>query len=158
MPTEKAARIALRTQQVIAYETGVANVADPLGGSWYVEALTDEMEQAAEKMFAHLDDLGGGSMTEGVYEAIDNGWFQGAIADAAYQFERKINSGERDRGRREPFTEGTTTTTSTSCRSHTSRNGSRSSGSRAFGPTVTATRSPPCSIGCGSTPPIPSAI
>ena len=66
LPTEKAARIALRTQQVIAHETGVANVADPLGGSWFVEALTDEMERQAEEIFAHLDELGGGSMLEGV--------------------------------------------------------------------------------------------
>jgi methylmalonyl-CoA mutase N-terminal domain/subunit len=106
LPTEKAARIALRTQQVIAFETGVANVADPLGGSWYVEALTDEMETAAEAMFAHLDELGDGSMLRGVYEGIDNGWFQAAIADAAYQFERKVNSGERVVVGVNRFTEG----------------------------------------------------
>ena len=67
LPTEKAARIALRTQQVIAYETSVAHVADPLGGSWFVEALTDEMERQAEEIFAHLDELGDGSMLEGVH-------------------------------------------------------------------------------------------
>ncbi len=106
LPTEKAARIALRTQQVIAHETGVANVADPLGGSWYVEALTDEMEAAAEAMFAHIDELGDGSMLRGVYEGIDNGWFQGAIADAAYQFERRVNSGERIVVGVNRFTEG----------------------------------------------------
>ena len=55
LPTEKAARLALRTQQVIAHETGVANVADPLGGSWFVEELTDELERQAEEIFAHLD-------------------------------------------------------------------------------------------------------
>jgi methylmalonyl-CoA mutase N-terminal domain/subunit len=106
LPTEKAVRIALRTQQVIAYETGVANVADPLGGSWFIEALTDEMEQAAETMFAQLDELGQGSMLQGVYEGIDSGWFQGAIADASYQFERKINSGERVVVGVNRFTEG----------------------------------------------------
>jgi methylmalonyl-CoA mutase N-terminal domain/subunit len=106
LPTERTARIALRTQQVIAYETGVASVADPLGGSWYVEALTDEMEQAAETMFAHLDEIGHGSMLQGVYEGIDNGWFQGAIAEAAYQFERKINSGDRVVVGVNRFTEG----------------------------------------------------
>jgi methylmalonyl-CoA mutase N-terminal domain/subunit len=95
LPTERTARIALRTQQVIAYETGVANVADPLGGSWYVESLTDEIERAAEAMFSHLDDLGHGSMLQGVYEGIDNGWFQRSIAEAAYQFERNVNNGER---------------------------------------------------------------
>ena len=66
LPTEQAARIALRTQQVIAHETGVTNVADPLGGSWFVEALTDELEREAEAVFAYLDELGEGSMLEGV--------------------------------------------------------------------------------------------
>ena len=66
LPTEKAARIALRTQQVIAHETGVAGVADPLGGSWFVESLTDEIERQAEAVFAHLDGLGDGSILDGV--------------------------------------------------------------------------------------------
>jgi methylmalonyl-CoA mutase N-terminal domain/subunit len=95
LPTEKTARIALRTQQVIAHETGVANVADPLGGSWYVEALTDELERQAEEIFAHLEELGGGSILEGVHAALDDGWFQGEIADAAYELERKVNDGRR---------------------------------------------------------------
>jgi methylmalonyl-CoA mutase N-terminal domain/subunit len=95
LPTEKAARLALRTQQVIAHETGVPLVADPLGGSPYVEWMTDEMERQAEEIFAHLDELGSGSILEGVYRGIDNGWFQREIADAAYQLERKVNSGRR---------------------------------------------------------------
>jgi methylmalonyl-CoA mutase N-terminal domain/subunit len=95
LPTEKAARIALRTQQIIAYETGVANVADPLGGAPFVEWMTDEMERRAEEVFAHLLELGDGSMLEGVYAGIDNGYFQGEIADAAYRFERQINNGRR---------------------------------------------------------------
>ncbi len=95
LPTERAARIALRTQQVIAHETGVPLVADPLGGSWFVESLTDEMERRAEEVFAHLDALGDGSILEGVYEGIENGYFQGEIADAAYQLEHKINAGRR---------------------------------------------------------------
>jgi len=95
LPTEKAARIALRTQQVIAYETGVPNVADPLAGSHYVEWMTDEMERQAETIFAHLDELGRGSILEGIYAGIDNGYFQGAIAEAAYEFERKVTSGKR---------------------------------------------------------------
>src|SRR5439155_12747635 len=70
-------------------------VADPLGGSWYVEWMTDEMERRAEEVFAHLLELGGGSMLEGVYEGIEQGWFQAEIAEAAYQFERKVNSGRR---------------------------------------------------------------
>jgi len=106
LPTEKAARLALRTQQVIAYETGVAHVADPLGGSWYVEALTDELEAQAEAIFARLDELGHGSILQGVYQGIDDGYFQGAIAEAAYEFERKVGSGRRIIVGVNRFTEG----------------------------------------------------
>ncbi|MDQ1438457.1 MAG: methylmalonyl-CoA mutase, N-terminal domain [Acidimicrobiaceae bacterium] len=95
LPTEKAARIALRTQQIVAHETGATSVADPLGGSWFVEAMTDEMERQAEAVFAHLDELGRGSILEGVYAGIDNGYFQGEIAEASYQFEKKITDGRR---------------------------------------------------------------
>jgi methylmalonyl-CoA mutase N-terminal domain/subunit len=93
LPTENAARLALRTQQVIAYETRVPNVADPLGGSWFVEELTDEIERQAEAVFAHLDDLGDGSLLEGVFQAIESGWFLGEIAESAYELERKVNDG-----------------------------------------------------------------
>ena len=93
LPTDKAARIALRTQQVIAYETGVAHVADPLGGSWFVESLTDEMCAQAEAVFAHLDELGSGSMLEGVIAGIESNWFQTEIADASYRFQRRVSSG-----------------------------------------------------------------
>ena len=93
LPTEKSARIALRTQQVIAHETGVTNVADPLGGSWFVEAMTDELERCAEEIFAHIDQLGGGSILDGVVQGIEDGWFQAEIADAAYELERKRNDG-----------------------------------------------------------------
>jgi methylmalonyl-CoA mutase N-terminal domain/subunit len=95
LPTEKAARIALRTQHVIAHETGAALVADPLGGSHYVEWMTDEMERQAEAVFAYLDDIGHGSILEGVYAGIEDNWFQGEIADAAYAFEKKVVSGQR---------------------------------------------------------------
>jgi methylmalonyl-CoA mutase N-terminal domain/subunit len=95
LPTEKAARIALRTQQVIAYETNVAHVADPLGGSYFVEALTDEMERRAEEIFAHLDDIGAGSILEGCIRGIEENWFQGKIADSAYELERTLNQGKR---------------------------------------------------------------
>jgi len=95
LPTEKAARLALRTQQVIAHETNVTKVADPLGGSWFVEELTDEMERRAEEIFAHLGDLGKGSMLEGVITGIDENWFQGRIADSAYELERTFNEGTR---------------------------------------------------------------
>ena len=95
LPTEHAARIALRTQQVIAHETGVARVADPLGGSAYVEWMTDELERQAEVIFAHLKDLGHGSILDGVYAGIDNGYFVGEIADSAYRFEREIATREQ---------------------------------------------------------------
>jgi methylmalonyl-CoA mutase N-terminal domain/subunit len=95
LPSEAAARIALRTQQVIAHETGVTATPDPLGGSDYVEWMTDEMERRAEAIFAHLDELGQGSMLEGVLAGIDNGWIVNEIADAAYRYERQVNSGER---------------------------------------------------------------
>jgi methylmalonyl-CoA mutase, N-terminal domain len=95
LPSEAAARIALRTQQVIAHETGVTNTVDPLGGSAFVEWMTDELERQAEEVFAHLEDLGDGSLLEGVLAGIDNGWFVSEIADAAYRFERAVNTGER---------------------------------------------------------------
>ena len=106
LPTEKAARIALRTQQIVAHETGAANVADPLGGSDYVEWMTDEMERQAEAIFAHVGELGDGSMLEGAYAGIDNGYFQGEIADAAYRFEREVNAGRRIVVGVNDFTEG----------------------------------------------------
>jgi methylmalonyl-CoA mutase N-terminal domain/subunit len=106
LPSENAVRVALRTQQVIAHETGVANTADPLGGSAYVEWMTDEMERRAEEVFAHLEDLGGGSVLEGVYAGIDSGWFAGEIADAAYRYEREVNAGERIVVGVNAFTEG----------------------------------------------------
>jgi len=93
LPTEKSARIALRTQQVIAYETRVTNVADPLGGSWFVEELTDEIERQAEELFAKVDAFGDGSMLEGAIHGIEEGWFQGEIAQAAYDLEQKLNAG-----------------------------------------------------------------
>ncbi|HEX9682821.1 MAG TPA: methylmalonyl-CoA mutase family protein [Acidimicrobiales bacterium] len=91
LPTEKAARIALRTQQVIAEETGVVHVADPLGGSWYIEELTDEIERQGLELLAHVDEMGDGSMLEGTIEGIEQGWFQSEIGDASYRFQRKMN-------------------------------------------------------------------
>ncbi len=95
LPTEDAARIALRTQQIVAHETGVASVADPFGGAPFIEWMTDELERRAESVFAHLLDLGDGSILEGVYAGIENGYFVGEIADAAYRFERQVNAGRR---------------------------------------------------------------
>jgi methylmalonyl-CoA mutase, N-terminal domain len=89
LPTEKAVKIALRTQQVIASESGVANTIDPLAGSYFVEELTNRLEQEAEAYFEKIDQLGG------VLAAIDCGFFQQEIADAAYIYQRAVDSGER---------------------------------------------------------------
>jgi methylmalonyl-CoA mutase, N-terminal domain len=95
LPTEKAARIALRTQQIVAHETGVPLVADPLAGSYYLESLTDELERQAELVFAQLDEWGQGSILEGVLAGVEANWFQSEIADAAYRFQRKVIDGRR---------------------------------------------------------------
>jgi methylmalonyl-CoA mutase, N-terminal domain len=106
LPSERAARLALRTQQIIAHETNVAHVADPLGGSWYVEELTDEMERRAEALFAEIAELGAGSMLEGCIRGIEENWFQRHIADSAYELERSFNAGERIVVGVNDFTEG----------------------------------------------------
>ena len=85
LPSEKAAEIALRTQQLIAYETGVANVADPLGGSWLIESLTDQLEQEAEKYFEEIEHLGG------VIQAIEKGYFQREIARSAMSYQKLVD-------------------------------------------------------------------
>ena len=89
LPSEKAAKIALRTQQIIAYETGVVNTIDPLGGSYFVEALTDTMEQEAEAYFEKIDTLGG------VIPAIEAGFFQREIAEAAYRYQLELDQKEK---------------------------------------------------------------
>ena len=106
LPSDRAARIALRTQQVIAHESGVTNVADPLGGAYFVEELTAEMERQATEMFEHIDRAGDGSMLEGSFRLIEEGWYQSSIADAAYEFEKKVNSGRRITVGVNDFTEG----------------------------------------------------
>ncbi|MHB8219794.1 MAG: acyl-CoA mutase large subunit family protein [Acidimicrobiales bacterium] len=92
LPTERAARLALRTQQVIAEETGVAHVADPLGGSWFVEALTDELDRRAEDLFTRITAAGNGSMLDGVIAGIEDGWYCSEIADASYRFQSDLAS------------------------------------------------------------------
>ena len=89
LPTEESVRIALRTQQILAYETGVPNVADPLGGSYYVEALTDGMEREAAGLFAEIEAQGG------VVSAIESGWFQRQIAQSAARFQREVEQRRR---------------------------------------------------------------
>ncbi|MEO7236355.1 MAG: methylmalonyl-CoA mutase family protein [Lapillicoccus sp.] len=110
LPSEQAAEIALRTQQVIMDETGVVNVADPLGGSWYVEALTDAMEAEAEAIFETIRGMGElgrtagadgtvphevGPMTSGILRGIEEGWFMGEIADAAFQYQLALEKGDK---------------------------------------------------------------
>ena len=89
LPSEKAVKIALRTQQLIAYETGVINSVDPLGGSYYVEALTSRMEKVANEIFEQIDSLGG------VIPAIEAGYFQKEIADAAYRYQKEVERKEK---------------------------------------------------------------
>jgi len=108
LPTEQAAEIALRTQQVLLEETGVANVIDPLGGSWYVEALTDDIEAEAERIFAKIRALGRGAseeqgddhtavqvgdMTAGILRGIEEGWFTAEIADSAFRYQQQLEKG-----------------------------------------------------------------
>jgi methylmalonyl-CoA mutase N-terminal domain/subunit len=96
LPSEKAAEIALRTQVVLMEETGVGNVADPLGGSWYVEALTDRIEAEAEKIFTQIRDRGtDGTMTSGILRGIEDGWFSGEIAEAAFTYQTQLEKGEK---------------------------------------------------------------
>src|SRR5499427_6349353 len=96
LPSEHAAEIALRTQQVIMEETGVVNVADPLGGSWYLEALTGRLEQEAEEIFARIKAMSpDGSMTEGILRGIDEGWFMAEIAEAAFAYQQKLEKGDK---------------------------------------------------------------
>jgi methylmalonyl-CoA mutase N-terminal domain/subunit len=100
LPTEEAVRVALRTQQIIAEETGVANTIDPLGGSYFIEALTDEMEQRCYEYFDKIDQLGG------MVEAVKQGFPQREIADAAFRYQRELESGQRKLVGVNAYTEG----------------------------------------------------
>ncbi|WP_433215984.1 acyl-CoA mutase large subunit family protein [Dactylosporangium sp. CS-047395] len=96
LPTDEAAEIALRTQQVLMEETGITNVADPLGGSWYVEALTDRIEAEAEAIFQRIRDMGSdGSITAGILRGIEDGWFMSEIADAAFVYQQALEKGDK---------------------------------------------------------------
>ena len=96
LPSEKAAEVALRTQQVIMEETGAANVADPLGGSWYVEALTDRLEAEAEAIFARIREMSpDGTMTGGILRGIEEGWFMAEIAEASFAYQQSLEKGEK---------------------------------------------------------------
>ena len=89
LPTEKSVRVALKTQQIIAHESGAADTSDPLGGSYYIEALTDEIQRQAEDYIAKIDELGG------MLTAIEKGYVQSQIQDAAYEYQKSVESGER---------------------------------------------------------------
>ncbi len=96
LPSERAAEIAVRTQQVIMEETGVASVADPLGGSWYLEALTDRLEAAAEEIFARILAMSPDqTMTGGILHGIETGWFSAEIAEAAFVYQQKVEKGDK---------------------------------------------------------------
>ncbi|HEX3004603.1 MAG TPA: methylmalonyl-CoA mutase family protein, partial [Angustibacter sp.] len=110
LPTDESAEIALRTQQVLMDETGVTNVADPLGGSWYVEALTDRIEAEAEAIFARIREMGErgrdvdadgqvqhdiGPITSGILRGIEDGWFMSEIAEAAFQYQTALEKGDK---------------------------------------------------------------
>jgi methylmalonyl-CoA mutase N-terminal domain/subunit len=103
LPTEKAVRIALRTQQILAYETGIPNTIDPLAGSFYVEALTDRLEEEAEEIFRQVEEIGG------VVPGIEVGWFQKGIADSAFRQQQEVESGLRKIVGVTDFTEGSDT-------------------------------------------------
>ena len=94
LPTDRAVTIALRTQQIIAEETGVANVIDPLGGSYFVEALTERVEADAEAYLETIEGMGGGSIYEGVLKGIDTGYFMAEIADAAFGEQQRFDAQE----------------------------------------------------------------
>ncbi len=100
LPTEKAVRIALRTQQILAYETGVANTVDPLAGSYYVESLTDQLEAEAEDIFRQVEEIGG------VVPGIESGWFQKGIAESAFRQQKEVESGGRKVVGLTDFTDG----------------------------------------------------
>ena len=89
LPTEESARLALRTQQIIAHESGIAKVADPLGGSVYIEELTDKIERGARDYLERIDALGG------TLAAVEKGWIQAEIQNAAYEFQRQVERGEK---------------------------------------------------------------
>ena len=95
LPTDESVEIALRTQQVIAYETGVTNVIDPLGGSWFVEKLTDETEAKAEAYFAKIEEMGDGSVLDGMLVGIEQGYFQKEMADAAFRYQQLLEQNRK---------------------------------------------------------------
>jgi methylmalonyl-CoA mutase N-terminal domain/subunit len=94
LPSEEAVRIALRTQQILAEESGLADTVDPLGGSYAVEALTDEMEAEAMAYIEEIEEMGEGSILDGILRGIDEGYFHREIQDSAFEYQRRVDDGE----------------------------------------------------------------
>ena len=94
LPSEEAVRVALRTQQIIAEESGAADIVDPLGGSYAVEALTDEVEEKTMAYIEEIREMGKGSMRDGVLTGIENGYFHREIQDASYEYQERVERGE----------------------------------------------------------------
>ncbi|MFB6087425.1 MAG: methylmalonyl-CoA mutase family protein, partial [Haloarculaceae archaeon] len=94
LPSEEAVRVALRTQQIIAEESGAADIVDPLGGSFAVESLTDEIEEKAMAYIEEIREMGDGSVKEGVLAGIDEGYFHREIQDSAYEYQERVEDGE----------------------------------------------------------------
>ena len=95
LPSDEAVEISLRTQQVVAYETGATNVIDPLGGSWFVEELTDRTEREAETYLTRIDEMGDGSILDGMLSGIEDAYFQKEIADAAFTYQQLLEAGQK---------------------------------------------------------------
>jgi methylmalonyl-CoA mutase N-terminal domain/subunit len=106
IPSEDAMRIALRTQQVVAHESGVSETVDPMGGSYYVEATTSDLEERVLEYLAEIEELGNGSMKEGMLRGIENGYFEQEIVDSSYQWEKRKSKGELKKVGVNCFTEG----------------------------------------------------
>ena len=137
LPTEEAVRIALRTQQIIAHETGVTNTIDPLGGAYFVEALTDELERQAYDYFAKIDELGG------MVAAVKDNYPQREIADASFELQNEIDAGRAHRRRRQRLPSTPTSSRWRSCASTRRWRASRSAACRRRGRGATPPRSRP---------------
>jgi methylmalonyl-CoA mutase N-terminal domain/subunit len=94
LPSEQAVRVALRTQQILAEESGVGDIVDPLGGSYAIETLTDEMEAEIMEYIEEIRDIGDGSVRDGVLEGIDQGYFHREIQEASYEYQKRVDAGE----------------------------------------------------------------
>jgi len=109
IPSEDAMRIALRTQQVIAHESGIAETIDPMGGSYYVEKATKEIEERILEYLANIEEMGEGNMKEGMLQGIESGYFEGEIVDSSYEWEKRKTEGDLKKVGVNCFTEGSDT-------------------------------------------------